>query len=124
MTELPELFQHYPKKLLEEFKVFHKNNPDIYEEFGRLAHRMKTTGRKKYSSKMIINVLRWERDLRTTGDVFKINDKFQSIYGRLFVYHNPEFKDFFEFRVRECRGIPSEEERKRYADSLSGAQAP
>lgn len=96
----PKLFDHYPKKVIEDFKVFHKNNPHIYREFVLLAREMRATGRKRYSSKMIINVLRWRMDLRTTGDEYKINDRFQSIYGRLFVHRNPSFKDFFEFRIR------------------------
>jgi hypothetical protein len=94
-------FSHYSKKTLEDFKKFHKENPHIYEEFKKLAYRMKGTGRKKYSSKMIINVLRWESDLGSTGDEFKINDKFQSIYGRLLAYQDSTFEDFFEFRIRE-----------------------
>lgn len=94
-------FSHYSKNTLEEFKKFHKDNPHIYEEFKKLAYRMKKTGRKKYSSKMIINVLRWESDLRSSGDEFKINDKFQSIYGRLLAYQDPSFEEFFEFRIRE-----------------------
>lgn len=109
-NDLKFLFDHYPKELLAEFKIFHAKNPHIYEEFGKLARQMKATGRKKYSSKAIINVLRWNMDLRSQGDVFKINDKFQSIYGRLFAYHNPEFLEFFEFRIRSNSGVPSEEE--------------
>lgn len=108
-----DLFSHYPRTLLEQFKKYHEQNPHVYEEFGRLAYQMKKTGRRKYSSKMIINVLRWNMDLRTEGDVFKINDKFQSIYGRLFVYHNPDFEDFFEFRIRKNMGLRSKEEIER-----------
>jgi hypothetical protein len=93
-------FSHYSKKTLDDFKKFHANNPHIYEEFKKLAYRMKETGRRKYSSKMIINVLRWETDLRSDGDEFKINDRFQSIYGRLLAYHDPIFEEFFEFRIR------------------------
>lgn len=110
---MSDLFAHYPKKLLEEFKTYHHKNPHVYEEFKRLALEMAATGRKKYSSKCLINVLRWNMDLRTNGDVFKINDKFQSIYGRMFVHNHPEFADFFEFRVRENSGAPSHEEKRR-----------
>lgn len=93
-------FSHYSKETLDQFKKFHNNNPQIYEEFKKLAYKMKSTGRRKYSSKMIINVLRWETDLRSDGDEFKINDRFQSIYGRLLAYHDPSFEEFFEFRIR------------------------
>lgn len=113
MTEIDRLFEHYPKDLLDDFKEYHAKNPHVYKMFCEFTWRIKATGRTKYSSKMIINAIRWETDLSTTGDVFKINDKFQSIYGRLFVYHNPEFLDFFEFRIRENYNAPSFEEKKR-----------
>ncbi len=96
-----EFFSHYDPKTLREFKVYHAENPHVYEEFKALAFEIRRTGRTKYSSKTIICVLRYRQDLRTTGNEFKINDKFQSIYGRLLAYYHPEFEDFFEFRVRE-----------------------
>ncbi len=96
-------FSHYSKETLDQFKKFHYNNPHIYEEFKKLAYKMKSTGRKKYSSKMIINVLRWETDLKSDGDEFKINDRFQSIYGRLLAYQDPAFEEFFEFRIRSLK---------------------
>ena len=95
-----ELFGHYSDATLRQFKEFHEGNPHVYQRFRELAHQMKRSGRPRYSSKMIINVLRWEEDLKTTGDEFKINDRFQSIYGRLLIWHEPEFDGFFELRVR------------------------
>lgn len=111
--ELDYLFDHYPANVLSDFKKFHAKNPHVYNEFKALAFEMKATGRTKYSSKMIINVLRWRMDMKSKGDVFKINDKFQSIYARMFVYNHPEFMTFFEFRVRDCSGRPSREEKSR-----------
>ena len=99
-----ELFSHYSKETLAKFKEFHATNPHIYEEFKKLAFQMKHTGRKRYSSKMIINVLRWNMDLQSNGDEFKINDRFQSIYGRLLIYQYPDFRDFFELRIRGHHG--------------------
>lgn len=49
---------------------------------------------------MLINVIRWETEL-TGNDEFKINDKYQSFYGRLLVYNDPSFDGFFQFRERE-----------------------
>lgn len=99
-SKIDEYFSHYKPETLDKFKVFHFENPHVYERFKKLAFDMKSSGRKKYSSKMIINVIRWENDLVTTGEDFKINDAYQSIYGRLLAYHHPEFEDFFEFRIR------------------------
>ena len=94
------LFAHYPEELKQAFKKYHKDNPHIYKRFCELAKRMKATGRKYYSSKMLINVIRWETDL-AGNDEFKINDKYQSFYGRLLVHHDPSFDGFFQFRERE-----------------------
>lgn len=94
-----ELFSHYSEKTKEDFKKYHKENPHIYKRFVELAYQMKRTGRKYYSSKMLINIIRWETDLKG-GDEFKINDKYQSFYGRLLAYQKPEFLEFFQFRQR------------------------
>lgn len=110
------LFAHYPKDLLKQFKKFHNENPHIYKEFARLAHEIRNTGKRKYSSKMLINVIRWNHDISTSKqEPFKINDKYQALYGRLFVYNNPEFLDFFNFRNRDCQAIESDEEVRRTA---------
>lgn len=95
-----DLFNHYPEKLKEQFKKYHAENPHIYKRFVELAKQMRSTGRKYYSSKMIINVIRWETEL-SGNDEFKINDKFQSFYGRLLVYHDKSFEGFFQFRERK-----------------------
>lgn len=96
-----DFFSHYKPVTLKGFKEFHKENPQVYKRFLELAFEMKATGRKKYSSKLIINVMRWERDLKTGSKPFKINDRWQSIYGRMAAYHYPELSNFFEFRKRK-----------------------
>lgn len=104
MKTIEDYFSHYKKETLERFKKFHFENPHVYARFKELAFQMKKSGRTKYSSKLIINVIRWESDLITNGEEFKINDAFQSIYGRLLAYHHPEFQSFFEFRIRGHNG--------------------
>lgn len=103
-NETNDFFGHYKEATLAGFKVFHKNNPQVYKRFKELAEKMKATGRKKYSSKLIINVMRWEHDLSTNAKPFKINDRWQSLYGRLLAYHDPSYKNWFEFRVRQHSG--------------------
>ncbi len=117
---MKELFEHYPKKVLDRFKKFHAENPQVFREIKKLAFQMKSTGRKKYSIEVIINVLRWHTDLKTTGDVFELNNDFKSIYARLLVFHNPEMKDFFEFRVLRSKGLKSEEQLRRESEKRTG----
>jgi hypothetical protein len=94
-------FSHYKRSTLDAFKKFHSDNPHVYKRFKELAISMYGTGRKRYSSKLIINVMRWESDLNTNAKPFKINDRFQSLYGRLLAHHDKRFKNWFEFRVRD-----------------------
>jgi len=103
-------FGHYKEATLEGFKKFHAENPHIYARFVLLAKQMKATGRKKYSARLIFHAMRWEQDLKTNAEPFKINDRWLSIYSRLLAYYQPEFEDFFEFRVRGHSDTPYTEE--------------
>ena len=114
--ESDDLFARYPQATKERFKKFHSENPDVYAMFKRLAFEMKSTGKKKYSAETIINVMRWNYDLKTGGDVFQINNDFRSIYARLLVYHHPKFTGFFEFRDQQNKGKKSPEQLKREAE--------
>lgn len=95
---LPTIFQDIDDQLLQKFKVFHIENPDIYATFRRYALKIKQTGRKKYSGWTIINAIRWDHDIKTSGDVFKINNDFIALYTRLLIFHEPSFEGFFELR--------------------------
>lgn len=94
-----ELFGHYPEHFLKRFKNWISENPDVYDEFKRNALQMRSIGRKKYSASNIVGKIRWDRDIRTTGDVFKINNDFSPLLARLLIYHEPSFDGFFELRI-------------------------
>jgi len=108
-----DIFDGYPQIVLDRFNSFHLANPHIYHEFKRLAYKMKATGRQRYSARTIMEVLRWHYDLKTTGDVFELNDNFTPIYVRLLLQQHPEFINFFELRIVRSRGIFSDEQRRR-----------
>ncbi len=107
---MTSLFNGYPKAVLERFKAFHADNPHVYAAFKDYAQRMRQTGRSKYSARTIIEVIRWNYDLSTSGDVFEINGDFVPIYVRLLIYNHPEFEGFFELRRVRSRGVASEEQ--------------
>lgn len=106
-------FGDYPDCVLSRFAKFHRDNPVIYQTFRLYAREMKASGRKKYSSEIIINRMRWEIDLRSEGEPFKINNDFKPLYARLLAWHEPEFEKFFEFRRVTSKGIKSTEQRER-----------
>lgn len=81
------------------FLDFHQKNPDVYKEFSKLAFEAIKAGKRKLSSKMIINVIRWNISLKTkTNDGFKINDAFTAYYARLFMQKNPTWYGIFNTR--------------------------
>lgn len=108
------LFEGYPQKVLERFKAWHLLNPHVYQEFVRLAVMMKAR-RSKYSARTIIEKMRWDFDIQTTGDVFEINGDFVPLYVRLLIHNRPEFAGFFELREVRSRGAFSEEQHRRWA---------
>jgi hypothetical protein len=113
-----ELFGDYPPAMLAKFKEWHELNPHVYRQFKQSAFKIKATGRKHYSAYPIFYHMRFEFDLKTTGDVFKINNNYLSMYIRLLIYNHPEFDGFFELREIRMLGIPSKEERERDGDYL------
>ena len=92
------LFALADPRLLRRFFRFHINNQTVYAEFEKYARQIRSTGRTSYSAWVIVQVIRWEYDLRTKGDVFQINNDFIAIYARLFVVRNPAIANIFELR--------------------------
>jgi len=113
ITQRNELFNRYPENVLRRFRLFHAKNPGVYEKFKELAFTMKKRGRKKYSSEIIVNIIRWHVDLETKGEMFRINNDYTPLYSRLLIMDFPEFDGFFELRNGKSKGITSLEQRKR-----------
>ena len=87
-------------RLLARWSAYHADHPEVYELFVRHAFLMRATGRSKYGSSTIIELIRWHEDLsRKAGDEWKINNDFVSIYSRLAMIKNPELKGFFDIRA-------------------------
>ena len=88
------------KTIKESFDVFNANNPEVYNLFEMKAIMASKMGKKKISSKLIVNVIRWEAFLDTEDSVstFKINDAYTSHYARLFAINNPTLRSLFNYR--------------------------
>lgn len=118
-----ESLKKYPAGVLRKFQEFHAANPAVYAEFARYSRQMREAGRDRYSAYGVVEVLRWHRNIATTGDVFKINNNFVPIYVRLFVLRHPEYATFFELRRVRSKGIGSDEENVRQLNlSLRGGR--
>jgi len=86
------------KTIAEGFAEFHQGNPHVYEAFEEQCLKAIDKGRKKLSAKLIINWIRWNEFLRTSDQNFRINDAYQSYYGRMFAAKWTEYAHLFEFR--------------------------
>ncbi len=91
-------------KIQEHFDQFDRENPEVYERFCALVNHLIAAGRKHYSADALLHVIRFERDIRTTGAGefdgrdLKINNNFSSRYARKFQRDFPCLADFFEVR--------------------------
>lgn len=75
-----------------------EDNWEIWWQFCLLADKMRHTGRKYYSARAVMHVLRWHRALSEKGnDGFKINNNNSAAMARLYnEVHGLEF-----FRTRD-----------------------
>lgn len=100
--------------LEEEFWTYHRANPHVFERLDTMARIALAKGYTRYSSRTIIAVMRWERDIITNTRDFKINDHHSPYYGRLWMRLNPHLPRLFETRellageVSEYLRLPEE----------------
>lgn len=79
------------------FETWLARNAGIWHEFCQLADKMRATGRKHYSARAILHVLRWHRALQDASQpVFKINNNWSAQMARK--YNDENNVDFFHLR--------------------------
>jgi hypothetical protein len=78
-----ELFGSADKKLLADWKRFHKKNPDVYNLFKRFTFEAYDTGRPYYSHWAIAQRIRWYTTVETSGSEFKLANDLIAIYARV-----------------------------------------
>lgn len=91
----------WPKDPIQEkFEAFHAENPGVYAELVKLALRVRGAGRARYGIATLFEVMRYRRDIQTSGDVFKLNNNFRALYARKIMEENPELDGLFATRTR------------------------
>lgn len=83
------------------FKVYHAENPQIYETFKAFAFQLIAAGVSKLSSYLIFERMRWET-LVTGNDGYKLNNNYRPYYSRLFMQDYPQYEGFFSIRSVEA----------------------
>ena len=89
-----------------EFNAFNAENPKVWEYFERFSLEVVNKGHLKVSHWLIINRIRWEVYLETTGEDFKISNDYIAFYARLWRARYPQHKDLFT--IKRMIGEPNE----------------
>tara|TARA_R110000787_G_scaffold104312_4_gene211137 strand:- start:901 stop:1209 length:309 start_codon:yes stop_codon:yes gene_type:complete len=97
-----ETFEQRKRKFWE----WHKKNPLIWDYFEKFSLEAVSKGCNKISHWLIINRIRWEVYVVTTGDDFKISNDYIAFYARLWRATHPEHKDLFS--IKQMIGEPYE----------------
>jgi hypothetical protein len=84
--------------LKQKWWAWHKQNPHIYALFKRFTLEAIRQGHKRLSGWLIVNRIRWETVVVTSGDDFKIPNDFIAFYSRLFMHEHPDYQGFFRTR--------------------------
>lgn len=74
------------------------DNAHVWLAFEREADRVWSRGRRHYSARTIVEVLRHESALAEVGGEWKINNNTAPDLARLYLLRNPSRAGFFEFR--------------------------
>ena len=98
-TELRIHLAEADENLIENFIVYHQNNPHVFEAFSEAANEVWNAGKRKYSARTLMEVIRWRRDNSTESRFFKISNNSVPLYARLLEVTQPQFVGFFSKKV-------------------------
>lgn len=96
--------QHDPNESLDtRFRRWLEVNPHVLDAFVAFAVQAQRAGRRQFGAKAIVERLRWEYAISTTGSEFKFDNNMTSRLARAAVGRRPELESLFEFR--ELRSV-------------------
>jgi len=87
-----------------DFKMYHSENPHIWEAFKKYSIKAMNKGFDHYSANGIFEQIRWHSK-ESGNDGYKINNIYRPDYARKMMAEFPHFKNFF--RIRETKAIRS-----------------
>ena len=85
--------------LMNRFNNFNRDNPEVYELFKRFTFQAINKGHTKLSAWMIANRIRWETQIETVNDDYKISNDYIALYSRKFMKDHPEHDGFFKTKL-------------------------
>jgi hypothetical protein len=63
------------------FSEFHARNPHVYARLAAMARQAVAAGRRRIGIGMLFEVLRWEHQIATTDEEFRLNNNYRSRYA-------------------------------------------
>ena len=85
----------------ERFSRFHERNPHVYEALRTVALWCLKNG-KQMGMKAIYERVRWEFNVRTDGEPYRLNNDFTALFSRKLMKDEPQLAGFFETRRRRA----------------------
>ncbi len=85
-------------QLLLDFTLFHLANPHVYELFKKFTFQAIKSGREHFGVGAIWERLRWETQIETVNEEYKLNNNHRAYYARMFMNDFPTHSGFFRTR--------------------------
>lgn len=79
----------------QEWWEWHQKNPEVWGMFERFSFEAVKRNRRKISHWLIINRIRWETAILTSGNDFKISNDYIAFYARHWKETYPQFSYLF-----------------------------
>lgn len=86
------------RTLTEQFNDWLALNPHFFPIFEKYTFELINAGAKKSSAWLVANRIRWEVEVRTIGNEYKISNDFIALLARKFMDDHPEHKGFFNVK--------------------------
>ena len=77
----------------DKFEEYHRLNPQVCSALEQMARDLINKGRRKVGIKMLMEVLRWNYQMKTE------DNNYAPYYARLLIERNPQWADVFELRA-------------------------
>lgn len=77
---------------------FHKANPHVLREIVQVCLSVKRRGRNHWSINAAFEVVRYNREITTTGKTYKLSNNHRAFYARWIMRDVPELAGFFATR--------------------------
>jgi hypothetical protein len=95
------MFEFTHDRIELEFKEFHIEHPEVYNELVKLARTWQSNGSDKLGIATLFEVLRWNSHLNPQRDSgYKLNNNYRALYARLIMEQEPDLNGLFEIRER------------------------